>query len=125
MSTTSPRLPSDGMWARQHLFGGRRLKDEFAQGEEFILWSLERIGDVPLDNGDGHTNMVPKASLTVSKVDAPEERFEVGTLAEAIVSMCDVEQVPKDVPAVVCWTETPTKRSHTATVLIGIKPYQA
>jgi hypothetical protein len=126
VDNTQSKLPADGLWARQHLYGGRRLKDEFAQGEEFILWSLERIGDVPIDNGDGGTSMVPKANLTVSKVEEPDDRFEVGTLAGAIVAMCESDRADGDLPAVVCWTETQTKRGLTpATVLVGIKPYEA
>jgi hypothetical protein len=123
--TTTTRLPSDGLWGRQLLYGGRRLKDEFAQGEEFILWTIEKAGDVPIDNPEGQTNLVPKASLTVSKLNSPDERFEVGTLAGAIVAMADVEHVPGDLPAVVCWTETETKRGLTpATVLVGVRPYE-
>lgn len=95
---------------------GLLLTSAFAQGQQFVLWHAR------IDREDFPTKLgpSPRALLTVSQIidGSAGPRFDVGTLASAIVAKVrEAEQ--DDFPAVVFWREAPSQRSSSgkATVL--------
>lgn len=86
---------------------GLILQRAFTQGEHFIVW------DAQITREDFPTDLGPavQATLTVSKSEAPQERFEVTTLASAITAKVR-EADPEDFPARVFWTEAPSRYKH-------------
>ena len=113
-----------GMWDKQRLLGGKRLQQEFGNEEDFILWKIERVGDVPVDD---EGNLAPKTELTVSRLTSPDEKFPIGTLSQAIDLLAqdaESKSVEGDLPAVCHWTETETKRGlQPAVILVALRPY--
>lgn len=116
-------VPRGGMWENQAIYGGKRLRDEFAASEAFILWGIDAVGEVPLDEGDG-TKMVAKTELTVSRINEPDEQFQVGTLSGAIADMVHRASAD-DFPVEAYWSEVETKRGlNPATVLTAIRKWE-
>lgn len=99
---------------------GLILQSTFNQGEHFILWGAEVTReDFPTEIGPS-----PQVTLQVSKVEQPRERFEVTTLASAVVAKVREADPGEDFPARVFWTEAWSKRwSRQATVLQFVGPY--
>ena len=118
--TQDELLAQGGMWDKQRLMGGKRLKDEFANGEEFILHSLNVVGEIPVE-GD---RTATKVELVVSKLTSPTEVYTVGALGRAITEMAEADKAPGDLPAVVYWDEVGTKRGlQPALVLTAVRRY--
>lgn len=113
-------LNRGGMWDRQRLLGGKRLVQEFEKNENFILWGMEIVGDVPV----GEDRTAPKVELTVSKLDVADEKFTVGALGRAITELAEAEKAEGDLPAIVYWDETETKRGlQPAVVIQAVRQY--
>lgn len=95
---------------------GLLLTSAFSVGQQFVLWAAR------VDREDFPTKLgpSPRAMLTVSQIveGRPGPRFDVGTLASAIVAKVR-EAEEDDFPAVVFWREAPSTRSSSgkATVL--------
>lgn len=120
MSDTPDALVHGGMWDRQRLLGGQRLVETFDKDESFILWDLEVVGEVPVEEN----KTTPKVELTVSKLDDPDNRFTVGALGKAIVELAELDRQDGDLPAVVHYDEVPTKRNlQPAVVIIAERQY--
>lgn len=114
---TDTSLPTGGLWNRQQMYGGLRLDQEFQEKEQFILWGMTSPGEVELDEGD----KAVKTLLTVSRMNEPDEKFEVGTLSKAINEMVGQAE-DGDLPAVVFWEEVETKRKmQPAKVLTAVR----
>jgi len=98
---------------------GLILQRAFSQGEHFIVFSAEvRREDFPTELGPS-----PQAVLVVAQAANPRERFEVTTLASAIVAKVR-EAEDDDFPARVFWTTAPSKKYKTdATVLQFVGPH--
>lgn len=113
-------LNRGGMWDKQRLMGGKRLRDEFEKDEYFILWALDVVGEVPVEDDRSAT----KVELTVSLIDSPEDKFTVGALGRAITEMAEAPMVDGDLPCVVYWDEVGTKRGlQPALVLTAVRRY--
>lgn len=107
-------LNRGGMWDRQRLLGGKRLVQEFEKGENFILWGMEVVGEVSV----GEDRTTPKVELKVSPLKNPDEMFIVGALGKAITELAEADRVEGDLPAIVFWDETETKRGLQPAVII-------
>lgn len=122
MSSTQQSLPRGGMWEKQLVYGGKRLREEFGAGEVFILWGIRSAGEVSIDRG-GESKSVPKTNLEVSREDTPDDRFEVGTLSSAIADMVP-DARESDFPVLAYWKEVETEQGlNPATVLEAQGPY--
>ena len=121
-SEADHQLHRGGMWEGQVVYGGERLRDTFSAKEPFILWSLEHMGEVPVDEGEGK-RFVAKTDLTVSRFETPGDKFRIGTLSSAIAAM--VEKVTEgDLPVEAYWEEVGTSRGlNPATVLTAVRPW--
>jgi hypothetical protein len=108
---------SGGMFAKDKEFG-TDIKDWAAEGDRFILWGVNVQDEkVKTDLGDA-----TKTVLTVSRLDSPENRVEVGTLGSAIAEKAALA-VPEDFPAVVKYHKVATTKGNPAAVLTFIEPY--
>lgn len=97
---------------------GLLLTNLFQRGEQFILWSAEVVrDDYPTDLG-----MATQSRLSVSRIASPGERYDVTTLASAIGAKVR-EAEADDFPAVVFWTQAPSRYGGEATVLQFVKPW--
>lgn len=125
MSTTKQDLPRGGMWEKQVVYGGERMRETFGLGELFILWGIASGGEVAVEQR-GERRMVAKTVLEVSRMGSPEEHFEVGTLSSAIADMVP-DATPSDFPVVAFWREVDPKEPglNPATVLEAKEPYSA
>lgn len=118
--TQSDLLNHGGLWDKQRLMGGKRLKNEFDREEQFILWDLSVVGEIPVEDDRTAT----KVELIVSTLVAPDEKISVGALGRAISEMAEAERSPGDLPAVVYWDEVETKRGlQPALVLVAVRQY--
>lgn len=123
MATGSSSLPRGGMWEKQVVYGGARLRETFGAGELFVLWGISSAGEVQVDRGNEGPKAVPKTNLEVSKLDSPDDRFDVGTLSSAIADMVPAATA-SDFPVVAFWTEVETEQGlNPATVLEAKEPY--
>lgn len=99
---------------------GLILTNEFERGQEFILHNAVVDAEpVKTDIGDAR-----KTRLTVSKMDAPRDTYEVTTLGSAIADKAE-EAEDSDFPAVVKWLQVSGRFGNDATVLQFVKPYGA
>lgn len=118
----SQLLNRGGMWDRQRLLGGKRLVQEFEKGENFILWSLGVVGEVPV----GEDRTATKVELVVSTLAEPQGKFTVGALGRAITELAEADKAEGDLPAIVYWDETETKRGlQPAVVIQAVRQYEA
>lgn len=110
------------MFEKSVLYGGERMQRVFSAKEEFVLWGLEAVGQIPVGEND---TLVDKTELTVSKLDDETGRkFKVGTLSSAIAGYV-TEAKPTDFPTVVYWTEEETSRGlNPAVVLKPVRKYE-
>jgi hypothetical protein len=108
-------IPRGGVWEKQALFGGKRLGNEFASGEAFILWGMAITGDVPMQTGE----LATKTELEVSRIIAPDDRFKVNTLSKPIAAMV-AEAGPGDFPVEAFWHEVETSMQP-AVVLTAVR----
>jgi hypothetical protein len=106
------------MFTKDRLYGGKRLDQEFQLGESFILWGIEVMAEpVPTEWGEA-----TKTLLDVSRVEAPDERVIVGTLASAIADKAkDAE--PSDFPAIVTYEKVTGSHGTDAQVISFVGPY--
>lgn len=120
------QIPRGGVWENQILYGGKKMREEFAAAEPFILWGLADAGEVPVDEGTtGKKKMVPKTTLIVSRLAEPDEKFEVGTLSSAIHAMLERDQQAGDFPVECYWEDVDTKLGlNPATVLTAVRRWQ-
>lgn len=110
-----------GMFEKDKVFGGKRLSGEggeFNNGDEFILWDGEIVAkDVETEIGDA-----TKTKLTVSRLDSPTDKFDVGTFATAIASKIEAKE-DGDLPAVVELMQVPTDKGNDATVIQFVRAW--
>lgn len=94
------------------------LQNWAADGEPFILWNARILRE------DFPTNLGPavQAGLSVSKMDNPNDRYDVTTLASAIAAKVREADVT-DFPAVVQTAHVESKWGRDALVLSFLKPY--
>jgi hypothetical protein len=94
---------------------GLLLTSAFDQGEQFVMY------DARIDREDFPTKFgpQPRAMMTVAKIvnGKPGPRFEVNTVASAIVSKVR-EAESDDFPAVVMWRKVPSDRSSSGEALV-------
>lgn len=124
MTSSTPKtgaVPPGGMWDKQLVYGGKRLQNEFAAEEHFVLFGIAAGGELILETG-GDAKPVPKTVLTVARLVEPEERFEVGTLSTPIAAMVPQAE-PDDFPVVAYWTTVPTDLAD-AVVLQAVGAYE-
>lgn len=113
-----------GMFEKDKVFGGKRLvgddSAEFKFGDEFILWDgVIAAENVEFDNDIGKP--ATKTVLTVSRLESPNEKFDVGTFASAIAEKVK-EKEEGDLPAVVQVLQVPTDMND-ATVIQFVRPW--
>lgn len=97
---------------------GRTLTSVFEYKDEFIVWRVH------VDEGAVNTDLGPadKTVLLVSRLTAPDEKFEVNTLASAIADKAR-EAEADDFPAVVQLLQVQSNYKGKATVLQFVKPF--
>jgi hypothetical protein len=107
------------MFDKDRLYGGDRLDETFQFGDKLILWGVEILSDpVPTEVGDA-----TKTILTVSRMEQPDEKFKVGTLASAIADKAR-EAEESDFPAVVKYHQVTSERwGSDAAVLSLVEQY--
>lgn len=125
-SEQAQQLPRGGMWEKQIVYGGPRLRETFAASERFILWGISPGGDVELDprRGDEAPRSIARTNLEVAREGVPDERFTVSTLSSAIADMVP-NATPGDFPVIAFWHEIEPKEAglNPATVLEAVEPY--
>lgn len=100
---------------------GRKLDTVFKYGDQFIVWGVDPDQTAEIQPGQ----TVTKTVLTVSTLENPEERFEVGTLSKPINDKAK-EADDTDFPAVVELLQVPSSRAgwNDATVIQFVRPYE-
>lgn len=98
---------------------GTVITNLYPLGQAFIVWGVRiKREDYPTTFGP-----TPQTELTTSKLDSPNDKYEVTTLAGAIAAKAR-EAEPSDFPAVVCLAKVPaSKGDGDALVLQYLKPY--
>lgn len=108
-----------GLWDKDKEMG-RQLTQIFSYGDEIIVWRL-RPDPTPVDVGGGES--ANKTWVEVSRVDRPDDLFEVSTLSKPIHEKAELA-TDEDFPVVCQLLQVETKRAlNPATVLQYIRDW--
>lgn len=106
-----------GMFDKDKQYGVR-LDSEFAIGEHFVMWGVR----IPKDTIETDFGPAERAIMTVSKRTDPDHKYEVQTLASAIVNKCK-DATRDDFPAIVKLDRVKGRFRENTLVLQFIAPF--